>query len=251
LEELDTAKSNMVHTMSHEMRTPLTSILGYLDLVLDEDPTLAPGTRTRLGVIERHARRLQDLSGDMLLLARLDSGTADPASLAFEIGPVLRRVEESLRPLADSRSVTLSVDIAAATIVEGDEGQLERALTNVVENAVKFTPASGVAHVRAERSLGPDGKPSATITVTDTGMGIPADEVPHVFDRFFRATNAQDQAVQGTGLGLAIVSEIVHAHHGEVSVSSVLGEGTTVRITLSSTPGYPGLDVSGKPTDRP
>lgn len=233
LKNLDKSKNDVIHTVSHEMRTPLTSILGYLELVLEDYATpLAPVTKSRLSVIERSARRLQDLAGDMLVLERLDSGGVTPNTMSFEIGPMLRRVEESLRTLSDSRSVRLNIGGDVTTIVEGDEEQLEQAFMHVIENAVKFTPASGRVDVGVMAGIGPDGTSRVTIDVTDTGLGIPADEIPLVFDRFFRATNARDQAVQGTGLGLAIVREIVRAHRGDVSVSSILGEGTSLRIEL-------------------
>lgn len=232
LEGLDRAKSDMIHTMSHEMRTPLTSILGYLDLVLDDEASLPADTRTRLWVIERHARRLQDLAGDMLLLERLEAGEDEAHAAPFDLAPMLHRVDASLRPLADAREVRLSIDVDDPVMVDGDEAQLEQALAHVVENAVKFTPAAGEVRVQARTGTAEDGTAHAVISVTDTGMGIPADDVPQVFDRFFRAGNAQDQAVQGTGLGLAIVREVVRAHHGDVSVTSVLGEGTVVRVTL-------------------
>ncbi|CAI9390287.1 cell wall metabolism sensor histidine kinase WalK [Microbacterium sp. T2.11-28] len=232
LEGLDRAKSDMIRTMSHEMRTPLTSILGYLDLVLDDEASLPTDTRTRLWVIERHARRLQDLAGDMLLLERLEAADGEAHAALFDLDPVLHRVDASLRTLADSRDVRLALDVDAGTTVDGDEGSLEQALAHVVENAVKFTPARGEVRVEVRPGTAPDGSPRTIISVTDTGMGIPADEVPQVFDRFFRASNAQDQAVQGTGLGLAIVREVVRVHGGDVSVTSVLGEGTVVRITL-------------------
>lgn len=237
LQELDKSKSDMIQTVSHEMRTPLTSILGYLDLVLSDDE-LPPRTRNTLSVVERNARRLQVLAGNMARLARFESGAAaTPTTVSFDIGRILRHVEESLRPFAESRTVSLTTSADDSIVVEGDETQVEQALTNVIENALKFTPASGRVDVDARRSAAVDGEPNVTIRVTDNGTGIPADELPHVFDRFFRATNAQDEAVPGTGLGLAIVREIVHAHRGDVSISSVLGEGTVVHITLPSQQG--------------
>lgn len=228
LQELDASKSELIHTMSHEMRTPLTSIMGYLDLVLDDDDTLSHDSRKRLQVVERNARRLHELATNMLLLARFESGDAVPSLASVDIDRMLRRVAEALRPLADSREVEVEITGDAATFVQGDELQLEQALTNVIENAVKFTPASGCVQIDVASAGGPD----VVIDVSDTGMGIPEDDLPHVFDRFFRAANAQHQAVPGTGLGLAIVREIVRAHHGDVSASSVLTQGTTLRITL-------------------
>ncbi len=232
LKELDKSKSDIIHTMSHEMRTPLTSILGYLDLVLDDDDALSTSTQKRLRVVERNARRLHDLARDMLLLARLESGDATQTTRSFEIGHTLRRVQESLGPLAATHGVTLTMSDQGDLFVEGDEDQLEQAFTNVIENAVKFTPSSGRVHVDLMSKSGPDGSTHVVISVSDTGMGIPEDDLTRVFDRFFRAANAHDEAVQGTGLGLAIVREIVHAHRGDVSVSSVLGEGTFLQITL-------------------
>lgn len=232
LRELDRAKSDIIHTMSHEMRTPLTSILGYVDLILDDEDTLPPGAAARLHVVEHHARRLQDLAADMSILERLEFDDNPSRSAVVAIGPMLRRAEALLRPLADSREVQLCVTADLRTSVKGDEGELEHALTSVIENAVKFTPSRGRVDVELGRVSGPDKQPRVVITVTDTGMGIPSDELPQIFDRFFRASNAQNQAVQGSGLGLAIVREIVQAHHGEVLVSSVLDEGTIVRVTL-------------------
>jgi signal transduction histidine kinase len=231
LQKLDASKSTMIDTMSHEMRTPLTSIVGYIDLVLDDDAVPAD-TKDMLRVAERNARRLQSLAGTMLLLTRLEAGDAMPSRAPVPVGRMLRRIEESLRPLADVRNVDLRVASDDPAVVDGDEGQLERAVSNLVENAVKFTPPHGSVRVEAASATGSNGRPTVTIDVSDTGVGIPADDVPYLFDRFFRATNARDQAVQGTGLGLAIVQEIVHAHQGEVSVTSVVGEGSTFRITL-------------------
>ncbi|WP_322410352.1 sensor histidine kinase [Microbacterium invictum] len=238
LQKLDASKSSLIDTMSHEMRTPLTSILGYLDLVLD-DQGVSPDTKDMLRVIERNAHRLQSLAGTMLQLTRLEAGEA-PATARVAMAQVLRRVEESMRPLAVTRNVALHFLVDHAADVAGDEGQLERAVTNLVENAVKFTPPYGSVRVHSAPAAGPHGEPAVRIDVSDTGIGIPTDDVPHLFDRFFRAANAQDRSVQGTGLGLAIVREIVRAHGGEVSVRSVLGEGSTFRVTL------PALPVTGR-----
>jgi signal transduction histidine kinase len=232
LEELDTSKSAMIATLSHEIRTPLTPILGYLDLILDDDAVLSASTRDRLRVVARNADRLQHLADNMLLLTGIESGATRPPRAPVDIGHVLRRVDESLRPYAESRDVELLVTTDAEAIVAADKDQLERAFSNVIENAVKFTAAAGSVQVQTASGIAVTGEPTVVISIADNGMGIPADELPNLFDRFFRATNAQDHAVQGTGLGLSIVREIVQTHDGDISVSSVLGEGTTFRITL-------------------
>ncbi|WP_204567937.1 sensor histidine kinase [Clavibacter zhangzhiyongii] len=232
LEALDRSKSDIIGTVSHEMRTPLTSISGYVELVLDgEGGDVPDDAKDMLRVVDRNARRLQSLVADMLTMTRLDAGER-PAMAPLDVATLVRRAAESLRPFADARRVDLAVGDAGPATVEGDAGQLERVLTNVIENAVKFTPAGGTVSVELHAATGPTGRPAVMVVVADTGMGIPADALPQVFDRFFRAANAQSEVVPGTGLGLAIVREIVRAHGGEVTVSSVLGEGTTFRIAL-------------------
>ncbi|QOD44474.1 sensor histidine kinase [Clavibacter zhangzhiyongii] len=232
LEALDRSKSDIIGTVSHEMRTPLTSISGYVELVLDgEGGDVPDDAKDMLRVVDRNARRLQSLVADMLTMTRLDAGER-PAMAPLDVATLVRRAAESLRPFADARRVDLAVGDAGPATVEGDAGQLERVLTNVIENAVKFTPAGGTVSVELHAATGPTGRPAVMVVVADTGMGIPADALPQVFDRFFRAANALSEVVPGTGLGLAIVREIVQAHGGEVTVSSVLGEGTTFRIAL-------------------
>jgi signal transduction histidine kinase len=232
LEALDRSKSDIIGTVSHEMRTPLTSISGYVELVLDgEGGDVPDDAKDMLRVVDRNARRLQSLVADMLTMTRLDAGER-PAMAPLDVATLVRRAAESLRPFADARRVDLAVGDAGPATVEGDAGQLERVLTNVIENAVKFTPAGGTVSVELPAATGPTGRPAVMVVVADTGMGIPADALPQVFDRFFRAANAQSEVVPGTGLGLAIVREIVQAHGGEVTVSSVLGAGTTFRIAL-------------------
>jgi signal transduction histidine kinase len=232
LVELDTAKSDMIATVNHEMRTPLTSISGYLELVLDEEGgPIPPAAKDMLRVAEKGATRLQGLVADMLMSTRLEAAGAPVVSSPLRVEELLGRVVEELHPLAASRDVELRVEDDAPAIVDGDEDQLERAFTNVVENAVKFTPATGsVRAVIGRGSL--NGWPAVTISVIDTGIGIPAEELPSLFERFFRASNARKAAVPGSGLGLAIVRSIVQVHGGEVSAQSVVGEGTTMRITL-------------------
>jgi signal transduction histidine kinase len=238
LTELDRAKSEMIGTVSHEMRTPLTSILGFLELVLDDaDEPLPAPTKNMLVVADRNARRLHELVGNMLILTSLESGTNTRAHTPVEISRVLRRTVESLEPLARSREVIVTAEGDDSAIVEGDEIQLERAFTNLVENALKFTPAGGTVRVTAEAGVVVAGRAGVRIVVDDTGMGIPAPDVPRLFDRFFRADNAKNEVVPGTGLGLAVVRGIVESHHGDITVASVLGEGTTFSVTLPARAG--------------
>ncbi|MCW4384968.1 HAMP domain-containing histidine kinase [Salinibacterium sp. SYSU T00001] len=233
LKELDKSKSDIIGTVSHEMRTPLTSILGFLELVLDGSGGPIPGeAKDLLRVAERSARRLENLVGNMLMMARMEAGKAAPALAAVEVGPMLRRAALALRPLSASRGVGIDIDCDDLVIVEGDEGQLERVFTNVMENAVKFSPANGTVHVEVMVGVLHEGMRAVTITIADTGIGIPADELPRLFERFFRASTARENIVPGTGLGLSIVREIVQSHDGDIAVTSTVGEGTTFYITL-------------------
>jgi signal transduction histidine kinase len=233
LTELDRSRSDMIGTVSHEMRTPLTSIQGFLGLVLDDAGGPVPDdAKDMLRIADRNARRLETLVGNMLMLTRLDSGEATLALAPVDIARLLGRSTESVGSFADSREVALTTTCDHAVVVEGDEFQLERVVANVMENAVKFTPTGGTVGVEVATGASLADRPAIVITVADTGVGIAEDEIPQLFDRFFRAAKARDDVVPGTGLGLAIVREVVWAHQGEVSVDSTIGEGTTVRITL-------------------
>ncbi|GAA2081854.1 hypothetical protein GCM10009840_17270 [Pseudolysinimonas kribbensis] len=237
LVELDKAKSDMIATVNHEMRTPLTSISGYLELVLDGDGgELPPAATEMLRVAEGSANRLHVLLEDMLLLTRLEAASAHREAPAVRMDEIVRRAVESVRPLAASRQVRIDIESDRPVTVPGDASQLERAIGNLLDNAIKFTPASGSVRVVVDPAARVNGGPAVAVSVVDTGMGIPADDLPSLFDRFFRASNAREAAVQGSGLGLPIVRGIVQAHGGVVSAESALGEGTTLRITLPASP---------------
>ncbi|HVL05807.1 MAG TPA: PAS domain S-box protein [Acidimicrobiales bacterium] len=228
-DELDEMKSDFVSTVSHELRTPVTSILGYLEVLLSEELGEPSSDQHRmLTVVERNGRRLMALIEDLLTVSRIESDR-----LRLVIGPVdvPRLVEAAIQAVGaplHKRRLDLVVDVAAdLPPVAGDGEQLERALINVLANAVKFTPDGGRVTVRAVCA-----GPGVEIGVEDTGIGIPTDEQEHLFKRFFRASTARSGAVQGTGLGLSIVKSIVEAHEGKVSVTSFPAKGTSVVMTV-------------------
>jgi signal transduction histidine kinase len=230
LRELDEAKSALVSTVSHELRTPLTSITGYLELVIDGDAGQLPEEALgMLRIVERNVDRLRNLIEDLLTQSRIESGRHRATVTRVDLDGVTSDVNAALAPIAETNRVTLHVDLPPPGVlcVDGDRRQLEQALTNLVANAVKFTPAGGEVRVSGRTA---DGR--AVLEVTDTGIGIPADEVPKLFDRFFRASNAAAAEIPGTGLGLSIVKEIVQSHGGEVGVDSAVGAGTTFRLEL-------------------
>ena len=229
LEELDRAKSEMMSTVNHEIRTPLTSIRGYLELVIQGEGGVIPlEAGEMLRVADHNAKRLADLVDDMLTMSRLDAGAASPERQPVDIAALLYRVVASLQPFATSRKVELDIDEAdVAAVVIGDETQLERAFTNLTHNALKFTPAGGSVGIEMTRE-----DQAVIVRVIDTGMGIPEQDMPLLFGRFYRASNAQQGAIPGSGLGLAIVRSLVRAHNGDISITSTVDVGTTVRVEL-------------------
>ncbi|SDT36108.1 ATP-binding protein [Actinoplanes derwentensis] len=225
LRMLDQRKDVFIQTVTHELRTPLTSILGYTEMIADEDGGALTSVQQRaLNAILRNAHRLHDTIGDLILLDRPD-GTAVAAE-TLDLAAVAVTVRDELDSAAKAKNLTVTFT-ADQGWVRGVRTQLQRALRKLLENAIKFTPSGGSVTCRMAADVR-----SVAISVTDTGIGIPAEDVPGLFTPFHRAGNAMDQAVQGPGLGLAIVRDIVRDHGGTISVQSVVGRGTTFTLTL-------------------
>jgi signal transduction histidine kinase len=226
LRESDRLKDEFVALISHDLRTPLTSIMGYLELTMD-DETLGAESRGYLAVVQRNSERLLRLVNDLLFVARLEAGELDLHADELDLGPIVRQSVEEARPRAAAKSIELACEAQAAPEILGDRGRMFQLLDNLISNAIKFTPERGRVSVRLlERGS------RARIEVSDTGIGIPPDEQARLFQRFFRARTATEQQIPGTGLGLYIASAIVAAHDGEIEVASEPGEGTTFSIDL-------------------
>ena len=224
LRELDELKSEFVSMVSHELRTPLTSILGYVDALLDEEPgPLNDEQREYADAVDRNAKRLQALVEDLLTLSRLDAGRLQLELVPVELGPVVASVCRDLGQRAAAKDVTLTADTPAGLVVDGDADRLAQIVINLVSNAVKFTPSGRGVHVDVRRD-----DDDIVVEVRDEGIGIPTDELPHLFERFFRAHGAG--TIEGTGLGLAITAELVDLHGGTITVASVDGEGSTFTV---------------------
>jgi signal transduction histidine kinase len=183
-----------------------------------------------IDVIERNAERLLAMANDLLTLASYESAEAPVSRLEpLDLRSVVKASHGSVTGLLSGRSLELVEDLPDRPImVNGESVYLERALTNLLSNAIKFTRDGGriVTTVRLEDAE------TCTLSVSDTGVGIPEDEIQDVFRRFFRSSNVRADAIQGTGLGLSIVRSIVEQHHGQIDVHSNSGEGTTFTITL-------------------
>jgi PAS domain S-box-containing protein len=229
MREVDAAKNDFVSTVSHELRTPVTSIVGYTEMLEDGslvDP--APEQRPLLESIARNGQRLILLCDDLLTLGGLDSGATAWERTALDLTTIAAGAEDALRAQLVGRRLDVVVSVAAEPVpVLGDRGQLERVLTNLLGNAIKFTEDGGRVEVTIAVRDG-----EACLSVADTGVGIPEDEQSGLFERFFRSSTAQERAIQGTGLGLSIVAAIVAAHGGRIDVRSAHLEGTTFTVRL-------------------
>jgi signal transduction histidine kinase len=226
---VDQVKSDFLATVSHELRTPLTSIAGYIEILRDQDAGPLTQSQARmLETVDRNTARLRHLIEDVLTLSKIESGAfktmMQPVSLA---GVVVADVT-TLQPTAAAKGLTFTwLDPDHGLVVNGDPGQLDRLVMNLLTNAVKFTPEGGSVGVSVECE-----GTMAVLRVTDTGIGIPASEQKELFNRFFRASNAVELSIPGSGLGLAIVRTIVANHHGELEVTSHESKGTTVTVRI-------------------
>lgn len=231
LTELDQAKTDMLVTVNHEFRTPLTAINGHVDLLLDgAGGEMPPEARDMLQTIERNGMKLQALIDATFASSRFDDLAGNFAPEPTGIAALVSRVVERIEPLADAQGVGLAVngdDIGP--LVEADSVSLERALASIIDNAVKFTGPGGQVTVAIEPSPGRD---EVVIVVADTGIGIPDADIPQLFSRFFRASNALEAAIPGVGLGLSIAQQVVQAHGGTIGIESTVGRGTTVTVRL-------------------
>ncbi|MGA5305419.1 GAF domain-containing sensor histidine kinase [Nucisporomicrobium flavum] len=226
LRQLDRMKDSFLASVSHELRTPLSAIRGYLEMLLDDDFDAETSHRF-LTVMQRNSDRLLRLIDDLLTVARLSDESVELDLTEIDLAELVHHVTLSCRPLAEHREVKLRIRCAEPVPARGDAKRLGQALNHLIMNAIKFTAAGGEISVTTTAGDEPE------VVITDTGVGIPADELPHVFDRFFRSATADAMATPGPGLGLAIVRSIIDAHHGSIHVASEPGIGTTVRIILS------------------
>jgi signal transduction histidine kinase len=217
LEEQERMRREFIANAAHELRTPLTNLQGYLealrDGVIDADPA------TFESLLEE-SERLVRLSRSLDTLAAGDAGGA-PATIDLDLARLIRSAVDLARPGAVSNSLELRVDVPTDLPARGDPDQLAQVLSNLLQNAVRYTPVGGRIDVRAERRTG-----DILVSVTNTGDGIPSEDLPHVFERFYRVEKSRDRARGGAGIGLAIVRQLVEAAGGSVGAESRDGRTT-------------------------
>jgi heavy metal sensor kinase len=211
---------------SHELRTPLTVLRGELE-ELAQEPALAPEQRERIGSLLEEAERLSKIVERLFTLSRLDAGEAHVESVRFDLRGLAAGTAEQMALLAEDRGIAVSCEAGEPVEVEGDRARLKQVIVNLLDNAIKYTPAGGGVRIRLTAG---DGR--AVLEVADTGPGIPPEALPLVFDRFFRVDQSRSREPDGAGLGLAIVKAIVQAHGGEVEAESAPGQGSRFRIKL-------------------
>ncbi|GAA0441622.1 hypothetical protein Aca07nite_30390 [Actinoplanes capillaceus] len=228
MREVDSTKMELLWTVSHELRTPLTSVAGYLEVLIDQEAGPLNAAQERmLGVIDQNVVRLRRLIEDLLMVSRIEAGRLALSHDLLDLTALVRTACTEIQPAAHRADVAVTCDVDEPMTIRGDRESLDRMLLQVLANAVKFTGPGGTVTVAARIS-----GPNAVLVVRDTGIGIPAADLPHLFTRFFRATNAIRQAIPGTGLGLTIVSTVVERHGGTVTIESEEGVGTTATIVL-------------------
>lgn len=214
---------------AHEFRTPLAVIRTSVEVAL-RSPRTAGYYQACLQAVAEENERLTSLSNQLLTLAQEDAGLSDRVAKPLDLADLVERVKHDLEPLADEKSQVIRCDLPAEIWVDGDAPALRRVCLNLLDNALKFTPAGGEIELRLRTALG-----KAELTIADTGPGIAAEHLPHIFERFYRVDPSRNRETGGAGLGLAISRAIVVRHGGEIHLTSQAGRGTAVRVELPLT----------------
>jgi len=213
---------------SHELRTPLTVIKGNLSLALNR-PRTAGYYRRVLAEVDQEVDHMRRLVDRLLTLARTDAQAVALDRQWVDLSALLAGLAEQVRPLLDAKGLSLALEIAPGLHLEGDPDTLAEAVLNLLDNAIRYTPEGGIG-LRA-RYAGLNGS-EVQVAVSDSGPGVPAEHLPHIFDRFYRVDRARSRDSGGAGLGLAIARELIRAHDGEITVDSVPGGGTVFTVHL-------------------
>ena len=225
--EANQLKDDFVALVSHELRTPLASIIANLEVLEDETAQLSPDGRRFVGVIDRNARRLLRLIGQLLFVSQLQAGRL-PARFGWvDVDALVQDAVDLAGASADARHVDLSFEAEPVARVWADGDRLAQLCDNLLSNAIKFTPEGGRVRVRLE-AVGS----TLRLEVEDTGIGIPGRDQARLFERFYRGTAAIEREVPGTGLGLWISDAVVQMHDGTIAVHSEVGSGTTFTVLL-------------------
>ncbi len=234
LRRLESLRTDFAANVSHELRTPITNIKGYVETLMESSLTDPAQSLRFLGVIARNADRLSAIVEDMLVLTQIERADAreNLATSETEIGAVIDLVLAEAEPVARAKGMTILVEAPRELRVLANAPLLQQALGNLLGNALKYSPPESRVWIRAGESSGEGARPFVCIDVVDEGPGIAEEHLARLFERFYRADRARSREQGGTGLGLAIVKHIAEVHSGRVEVSSVLGRGSTFRLSI-------------------
>jgi PAS domain S-box-containing protein len=226
--KLDETKTEFVSRVSHELRSPLTGVIGYVELLRIGRPgTLNEEQQRMVAIIDRNGRRLLALIEDLLLLSRIEAGSMTMVLEPVALAPLIEEVHEGYLPAIAEAQVNCQLHAEPGIVLDADASQLERVLANLLSNAIKFTQPGG--HIDVTTSREDD---DVVVVVRDDGIGIPLDEQDRLFTRFFRSSISSKMEARGTGLGLFIVRQVAEGHHGTVTAQSAPGAGTTFTVRL-------------------
>jgi signal transduction histidine kinase len=223
------ARDQFLSIASHELKTPLTSLMGYIELLQRRTAhahTLTDRDRRAIRVVGEQAMRLNKLIGALLDLSRIETGQLSIERALVDLNALAQRLAEEAQQTTERHTITFSGN-GQPLIIHGDELRLEQVVQNLIQNAIKYSPNGGAVTVRVERQGA-----NACVAVSDQGIGIPAAALPQLFRRFFRAPNADSQHISGMGIGLYVVREIVQLHGGAIDVASQEGSGSTFTVHL-------------------
>lgn len=234
LEKLERVRQEFLSNVSHELKTPLTAIVAFVETLEAGALDDRADSERFLEIIRKNAARMQNLIDDILELSAIEAGNVGVKAEEIELSPLINDVIMSLDAKASSRGITVINHVPHDTLVFVDPRRLEQMLTNLVDNAIKFNRDGGMVTIGCEAGA------RTRILVKDTGEGIPAQHLERLFERFYRVDRARSRDMGGTGLGLAIVKHLARAHGGEVRVSSELGRGSTFEIDLPRANGISG-----------
>src|SRR5438445_4900274 len=229
LKKMDQVRRDFVANVSHELRTPLSILRGYIETLLDNPKTPHEELLRILRVMERHSNRLELLVEDLLTLAQLESGNPDLQLELVDLPEFLREMIRDWEKKLATKQLSIVVDISPTlSPIRADRTRLQEAVYNLLDNAVKYSREQGEIRLSARQRDG-----QLELSVSDEGIGIAGEDLPRIFERFYRADKARSpDRVRGTGLGLAIVKHVAQLHGGRVEAESELGRGTTIRVIL-------------------
>ena len=246
LRQLDQIRSDFVANVSHELRTPLSILRGYIETLLDNPKTSREELSRILEIMERHSKRLGLLVNDLLSLAQIESSNTNLQIGAVRVPELFNNVIRDWKEKLAKKNLKVIVNLPPDTpAIRADEARLQEVLYNLLENAVKYSRESGEIRLQAA----PHGR-EIVLSVSDNGIGIGKDDLPRIFERFYRADKARSSELGGTGLGLSIVKHIAQLHGGRVEAKSEIGRGTTIRVLLPmNEPGHNDGTHSVLPTE--